>query len=124
MSDTVSRPDPDPAANVAPAGEVAPAAPRSRIARRWWLAGIAIAALVVIVLAPLASHDPDGLERVAQDQGFIGNARNMISGLFGGYEIPGISDPVVSTVLSGLLGVGIVLLAMYLLGRVLARRRS
>ena len=118
MSDTVSRPDPDPAA------EAAPAAPRPRIGRRWWLAGIAIAALVVIVLAPLASRDPDGLERVAEDHGFIGNARNMVSGLLGGYEIPGISDPAVSTILSGLLGVGIVLLAMYVLGRVLARRRS
>ena len=27
-----------------------------RIGRRWWMAGLAIAALVVIVLAPLASN--------------------------------------------------------------------
>ena len=30
---------------------------------RWWLVGLAIAILVVVVLAPLASPDPDGLER-------------------------------------------------------------
>ena len=34
--------------------------PRARIGRAWWLVGLAIAALVVIVLAPLASSDPDG----------------------------------------------------------------
>ena len=30
--------------------------------RWWWVAGLAIAALIVIVLAPLASTDPDGLK--------------------------------------------------------------
>ena len=40
------------------------------IRRYWWLAGLALAALVVVVLAPLASSDPDGLERVAIDAGF------------------------------------------------------
>ena len=33
--------------------------------RYWWLVGLGIAAIVVIVLAPLASSDPDGLESVA-----------------------------------------------------------
>lgn len=119
MSDAALRPQPDQAPQ-----PPAPAAPRSRVGRRWWLVGIAVAALVVIVFAPLASSDPDGLERVAEDHGFIGNAQNVISGLFSGYELSGISDPAVSTILSGLLGVGIVLLAMFALGRVLARRRS
>ena len=40
--------------------------------RRWWLVGLAVALLVVIVLAPLASSAPDGLERVAIDAGFAG----------------------------------------------------
>lgn len=107
-----------------PASEPVPTPARSRLGRRWWVAGIAIAALVVVILAPLASPDPDGLERVATDNGFIGQATNFVSGLFSGYEIPGISDPRLSTILSGLLGVAIVLGAMYVLGRVLARRRT
>jgi hypothetical protein len=119
MTETAAPPGPD-----QDPGPSAPAAPRSRFGRWWWVAGVAIAALVVVVLAPLASSDPDGLERVAEDHGFIGSAQNVISGLFAGYEIPGISDPAVSTILSGLLGVGIVLVAMFALGRVLARRRS
>jgi hypothetical protein len=94
------------------------------LGRRWWIAGIAIAALVVIVLAPLASPDPDGLERVATDNGFIGQAQNFFSGLFDGYAIPGIDDPAVSTILSGLLGVAILLGLVFVVGRVLARRKA
>ena len=96
----------------------------SRLGRWWWMAGVAIAALVVIVLAPLASPDPDGLERVAEDQGFIDRAENFVSGLLGDYAIPGIDDPAVSTILSGLIGVAIVVVIMFALGRVLARRRA
>jgi hypothetical protein len=98
--------------------------PRSRIGRRWWVVGIAIVALVVVVLAPLASSDPDGLERVAEDNGFIGQAQNVVGGLFGDYGIPGIDDPAVSTILSGLLGVGILLAVVFVVGRLLARRRA
>ena len=43
-----------------------------------WVAGLAIAALVVVVLAPLASPDPDGLERVAEDTGFIATAQEAV----------------------------------------------
>ena len=98
--------------------------PRSRTGRRWWVVGIAIAVLVVVVLAPLASSDPDGLERVAEDNGFIGQAQNVVGGLFGDYGIPGIDDPAVSTILSGLLGIGILLAVVFLVGRVLARRKA
>ena len=35
--------------------------------KRWWIIGYVIA-LALTVISPLASGDPDGLERVAQDQ--------------------------------------------------------
>ena len=92
--------------------------------RRWWIIGIVISVLIVVVLAPRASSDPDGLERVAQDTGFIGQAENVVTGLLGDYAIPGLDDPAVSTVLSGLLGLAIILGLVFLLGRVLARRRA
>jgi hypothetical protein len=38
--------------------------------RGWVIAGVVIS-LVVVLLSPLASGDPDGLERVAIDMGFI-----------------------------------------------------
>ena len=112
----------DPGSDAATPGS--PARKPSRLGRRWWVAGVAIAALVVVVFAPLASSDPDGLERVAADQGFIDRASNLFSGILSGYGIPGISDPAVSTIVSGLIGVAIVLVIMFALGRLLARRRA
>jgi ABC-type Fe3+ transport system permease subunit len=108
-----------------PAGTPDPVSTRrsSRIGRWWWAVGIAIAALVVIVLAPLASSDPDGLERVAEDQGFIERAENLFSGLLGDYAIPGVDNEGLSTVLAGLIGVAIVVVIVLILGRVVARRR-
>ena len=126
MPEPAAEPKPSAAAKPEPAPAPSPASKpaRRRLGRWWWVAGIAIAALVVVVLAPLASSDPDGLQRVAIDQGFIGQAQNFISGLLAGYAIPGIDDPRLSKILSGLLGVAIVLGVMYVLGRVLARRRA
>jgi cobalt/nickel transport system permease protein len=98
--------------------------PRRSIGRRTWVAGIAIAALIVIVLAPLASRDPDGLERVAEDLGFIDRARNFVSGLLPNYEIPGISDPTIGAIVSGLIGIAIVVGIVLLLGRLVARRSA
>jgi hypothetical protein len=117
----VSEPE---SAPVTPSGRHDKPAPRGGLGRWWWAVGLAIAAGVVILLAPLASPDPDGLERVAEDQGFIGMAQNFFSGLLGDYAIPGIDDPTLSTIVSGLLGVVIVVAAVYVLGRVVARRRG
>ena len=96
---------------------------RGRLARFWWVVGLAIAALVVIVLVPLASSDPDGLQRVAEDQGFIGAARDALFSIIPDYTVPRL-DGNLSRILAGLIGVVIVFLAMILLGRFLARRRS
>lgn len=38
--------------------------------RAFVITGLGIALLVAIFLSPFASKDPDGLDRVAQDQGF------------------------------------------------------
>jgi PDGLE domain len=91
--------------------------------RYWWIGGLAIAVLVVVILVPLASADPDGLESVARDQGFIGAARDAVVGLLPGYAIPGL-DGGASKVLAGLAGVAIVFGLMTLLGRMVARRRN
>jgi hypothetical protein len=95
------------------------------LGRRWWVVGLAIAALVVVVLAPLASADPDGLERVATDLGFgAPGVEGPAIGPLPDYTIPGLADERVSTVVAGLVGILIVVGAMWLLGRLLARRRT
>jgi ABC-type Fe3+ transport system permease subunit len=117
----VPEPADAPAAVPEPGG---PPAAKPRGSRRWWIAGIAIAVLVVVLLAPLASSDPDGLERVAEDQGFIDRASNVVGGLLGDYAIPGIGNETLSTILSGLLGIALVVGVLFLLGRLVARRRA
>lgn len=92
-----------------------------RASRWWWLGGLVIAALVVIVLVPLASPDPDGLERVAEDQGFLEAARDALFSILPDYTVPGL-DGSASTIVAGLVGVALVFGMMLVVGRALARR--
>jgi hypothetical protein len=90
--------------------------------RYWWVVGVGVAAIIVIVLAPLASADPDGLEAVAEEHGFIATAQDALYSIIPDYTFPGVDDPVLSTILAGLIGVGIVFLLVVGLGHVLRRR--
>lgn len=107
-------------------GDVAPATdaghPAGATGGRWWLAGLAISALVVILLAPMASPDPDGLERVAEDAGFLERAQAAIYQVLPAYAVPGVDNATLSTVIAGLIGVAVVFGLMWLLGRLLVRR--
>ena len=70
-------------------------------------AGLAVAALLVLVVAPLASGEPDGLERVAIDQGFVDSAEDhpLADSPLADYGVSGIEDEATGTRLSGLIGV-------------------
>jgi cobalt/nickel transport system permease protein len=99
----------------------------SRRGRVW---GFAAAALVValalaVFISPFASSQPDGMERVAIDQGFAAAAAEAPAWRFSlipDYSFPGISNPALATGLAG--GVGTLLLfgVVLLLGRTLGRR--
>ena len=92
------------------------------IRRYWWVAGLAIAAAVVIILAPLASSDPDGLERVAIDSGFAEQGAEAAFEILPDYSVPLLGDGPLSLIVAGLIGVALIFAAMWLLGRVIARR--
>lgn len=85
-------------------------------------AGVLIAALVAVSSAWLASGDPDGLERVAEDKGFIETAEDPWYEILPDYTIPGI-DGELSTALAGVVGV-IVMLGFGLGAGYLLRRRG
>lgn len=98
-------------------------APPSLLRRYWWAVGILIALFVVFVLAPAASSDPDGLDRVGEDKGFADKAEESRYEWLPDYTIPGVDDEYWSTVLAGAVGVGIVFVATWGFGRLVAKSR-
>ena len=90
--------------------------------QRWWIVGLAVA-LLVAMLSPLASPHPDGLERVAEDAGFIQHAQDPWYKLIPDYLLPGIDNEAVATILAGLAGTGLAFLLILGLGRVATKRR-
>jgi len=91
-----------------------------RGSRGWVVAGVVIA-LVVILLSPLASLNPDGLNRVALDLGFIESAQSG-AGPFAGYSIPFLADASAAKIAAGILGALIVLVLAVLAGRSLQKK--
>jgi len=88
---------------------------------KWWYVGLLIA-LGLAVLAPLASSWPDGLERVAEDKGFIEVALEPFFKIIPDYVFPGVHSEALATILAGLLGTLILFGAGYGLGTLLKRR--
>lgn len=74
---------------------------------RWAGVGLALA-LAVTLLAPLASPHPDGLERVAEDVGFIERAQDAPYQIIPDYVLPGISNQALATIAAGIVGTLIV----------------
>ncbi len=78
---------------------------------RYWLGllagGIGIA-LLVTVFAPLASSEPDGLEKVAENEGFIQEAEDAPYEVIADYVLPWVDNEDLATILAGLIGVLVV----------------
>lgn len=72
-----------------------------------WAGGL-ILALALVVLSPLASSHPDGLEWVAEQQGFLEAAQGPTYEIIPDYVLPGVSDEALATILAGVVGVVIV----------------
>ncbi|MDQ5851427.1 MAG: PDGLE domain-containing protein, partial [Chloroflexota bacterium] len=84
--------------------------------------GVGIAALLAL-LSPLASASPDGLERVAENLGFLDRGQAPSYNIIPDYAIPGVAGPL-STILAGLVGVLIVVALGYSVATLVRRRRS
>ncbi|WKZ41481.1 MAG: energy-coupling factor ABC transporter permease [Anaerolineales bacterium] len=84
--------------------------------RNWiWVGGIV--ALLVVLISPFASGDPDGLERVAEDLGFIGTGLDAPYSIIPDYTIPFLGETALSTILAGVVGIIVVAVIMILIGR-------
>jgi cobalt/nickel transport protein len=75
---------------------------------RWFVAGgLLLAAVLALVVSGFASSSPDGLEKVAEDKGFLENAKDhlFVDGPLADYTVKGVESERLSTGLAGLIGV-------------------
>jgi cobalt/nickel transport system permease protein len=87
--------------------------------------GLAVAMALVFFVAPIASDDPEGLERVAIDQGFSAEAEDQaVVGPLADYGVSGIESGRLGTLVAGAVGVVVVFGLGLGLVSVLRRRRT
>ena len=90
---------------------------------KWWHVGLLIC-LGVALISPLASAFPDGLEKVAEDKGFIETALEAPYQLIADYVFPGIGNEAVATIIAGIIGTLVLFGAAYGVARLLTLRRQ
>jgi hypothetical protein len=71
--------------------------------------GLAVAVALAFLVAPEASSKPDGLEKVAIDEGFVDGARDhdLADSPTADYGVEGVDDARLSTGLAGLIGIAV-----------------
>jgi cobalt/nickel transport system permease protein len=84
---------------------------------RGWVVAGALISLAVVLLSPLASADPDGLERVAGDLGFLGRGASAPYQIIPDYTLPFLGNTPLSTVFAGMIGIVVVGAIIVLLGQ-------
>ena len=72
-----------------------------------WVIGLLVA-LALAIASPLASANPDGLLRVADQQNFLNRAQGSFYNILPGYVFPGISNEALATIVAGIIGALIV----------------
>ncbi len=92
----------------------------ARGGRGWAVAGLVIS-LIVVLFAPWASANPDGLERVAEDLGFLGVGLDAPYQLLPDYTIPLLGETGLSTIVAGVVGALIVAAVAMGIGRLVRR---
>ena len=80
---------------------------RSSNLRMFLLGGLLVAMGLALIVSGFASSSPDGLEKVAEDKGFLETARDHVfaDGPLADYTLKGVDNERLSTGISGLIGV-------------------
>jgi hypothetical protein len=93
------------------------------------VAGLAVALALAFFVSPEASSKPDGLNKVAIDQGFADRtqAHDLEDSPLAGYDVDGVDNDRLSTGVAGIIGVGATFAiaggTFFLLRQVSRRRR-
>jgi hypothetical protein len=90
---------------------------------KWWY-GVLILAFLLVALSPLASSWPDGMERVAEDQGFAEKSADAPYQFIPDYVVSGMRGDALPTILAGILGVLILFGVGYGLARLLRAKNE
>jgi cobalt/nickel transport protein len=88
-----------------------------------YFAIIALIMVFLVILIPFASSNPDGLEKVATTFGVEEHAP-FWNGLMFDYSVGAIGNPYISTLIAGVFGTLIVLLATFLLGTAITPKKT
>jgi cobalt/nickel transport system permease protein len=89
-----------------------------------WVVGGVLISLAAVLLSPLASSHPDGLERVAENLGFLGSGLDAPYQILPDYTIPFLGETPLSTILAGVVGALVVLGLIILVGRSLRKPKQ
>ncbi|MGD8458649.1 MAG: energy-coupling factor ABC transporter permease [Anaerolineales bacterium] len=89
-----------------------------------WVVGGILISIIIVILSPLASINPDGLERVAGDLEFLFLGQESPYELLPDYNIPVLGDSGLSTILAGFIGILLVFIITYGIGRGLKHRKN
>lgn len=81
-----------------------------------------LAVVLALFASPFASSSPDGLERVAEDYGFMDNAKELIKSPIPDYAFPGIGNEKVATAAAGIIGTLLTLAVVYGIGYLIKGR--
>jgi hypothetical protein len=82
-----------------------------------------VAAIMVAfaVLLPFASKTPDGIQSLTENSG--DQQQPMWNGIMANYSVA-FADPYISTLVAGLFGIGMVLLASFALGATMTQKKK
>lgn len=95
------------------------------IQNKFLLSGILVSIFVAGFISYYASAQPDGLEKVAGDKGFLDTAKDSVnSGSFlADYGVAGVSNERLSVGLSGVIGVFATLAVSLVIFKAIARKK-
>jgi len=89
--------------------------------KRKWIVMAAVTLVAAGAISYFASPHPDGLERVAEDHGFLEQAKEPgWTAWIPDYELPGVSSPIAKVGLAGVIGAALLFGVLYALGRPLS----
>lgn len=79
-----------------------------------WIAGLVFSVLL-LVISPLASSKPDGLEWVAENLDFLNLAQDPSYNIIPDYVMPGVQNEALATILAGVIGTAITIAVVLIL---------